>query len=282
VRWYFGFFLVSGFCSILYELVWLRLAMAQFAVTTALVLIVLSAFMIGLGIGSLGAGRWVRRQTQRFPSLRLYALVELLIGISALAVPRELALGRGFLERVDTGHPLSLPFYYILAGLWIGFTLVPWCACMGATFQFAMAAIRERLPQNSTRSFSYLYLANVLGAVSGAAVPLVLIELRGFQGTLRVGAVMNLCLATSAFLLSLRRAESPTPTSESSVIGAKTQSANRWAYLVLFGTGFTSMAAEVVWIRLFTPGLGTVVYAFAMILGLYLSATYLGSQFYRG
>jgi MFS family permease len=189
VRWYFGFFLVSGFCSILYELVWLRLAMAQFAVTTALVSIVLSAFMIGLGLGSFLAGRYVRKQTHRLPSLRLYALVELLIGVSALAVPRELAFGRAFLERLDAGHPLSLSLYYILAGLWIGITLVPWCACMGATFPFAMAAIRERVSAESPRSFSYLYLANVLGAVAGAAIPLLLIERRGFQGTLHVGAV---------------------------------------------------------------------------------------------
>ena len=56
MRCYFGFFFVSGFCSILYELVWLRLAMAQFTVTTALASIVLSAFMVGLGLGSLGAG----------------------------------------------------------------------------------------------------------------------------------------------------------------------------------------------------------------------------------
>jgi spermidine synthase len=49
----------------------------------------------------------------------------------------------------------------------------------------------------------------------------------------------------------------------------------------VFATGFTSMGAEVVWIRLFTPALGTVVYAFAAILGLYLGATYVGSLMYR-
>ena len=54
MRWYFFFFLISGFCGILYELVWLRLAMAQYGVTTPIVSIVLSAFMGGLGIGSLG------------------------------------------------------------------------------------------------------------------------------------------------------------------------------------------------------------------------------------
>src|SRR5260370_6285106 len=103
MRWYFGFFFVSGFCSILYELVWLRLAMARFSVTTALVSIVLSAFMVGLGLGSWGAGRYIgkRGATPRPDGLRLYALAELLIGASALLVPYELAYGRFLLERIE-------------------------------------------------------------------------------------------------------------------------------------------------------------------------------------
>lgn len=56
LRWYFGFFVVSGFCGLVYEVVWLRLAMASFGVTTALVSIVISMFMAGLGLGSWGAG----------------------------------------------------------------------------------------------------------------------------------------------------------------------------------------------------------------------------------
>ena len=59
--WYFAFFFISGFCSILYELIWLRLAMAQFGVTTAMISIVLSSFMAGLGVGSLAAGHLVRK-----------------------------------------------------------------------------------------------------------------------------------------------------------------------------------------------------------------------------
>src|SRR2546425_6969861 len=57
MRWYFGFFVVSGFCSLVYEVVWLRLAMASFGVTTPLVSIVLSVFMAGLALGSFGGGR---------------------------------------------------------------------------------------------------------------------------------------------------------------------------------------------------------------------------------
>lgn len=52
VVWYFGFFLVSGFCGLVYEIVWLRLAMAKFGVTTPMISIVLSVFMAGLALGS--------------------------------------------------------------------------------------------------------------------------------------------------------------------------------------------------------------------------------------
>ena len=110
MRWYFGFFVVSGFCSILYELVWLRLAMAQFAVTTALVSIVLSAFMVGLGLGSWGAGSYLRRGSA-LPSwfgLRLYALTELVMGISAIVVPHELSWGRLLLEELEMRRALGL------------------------------------------------------------------------------------------------------------------------------------------------------------------------------
>ena len=61
LHWYFGFFLVSGFCGLVYEVVWVRLAMASFGVTTALVSIVISMFMAGLGLGSWGAGVLARR-----------------------------------------------------------------------------------------------------------------------------------------------------------------------------------------------------------------------------
>src|SRR5580700_3548127 len=100
--WYFLLFVGSGFCSILYELIWLRLAMAQFGVTTALVSMVLSMFMAGLGLGSWASGRLIRRlgSGSRLSPLRVYALLELFIACSAVAVPLELRWGRRLLEQL--------------------------------------------------------------------------------------------------------------------------------------------------------------------------------------
>src|SRR5713101_8329380 len=94
VHWYFAFFLASGFCSLVYEVVWLRLAMAEFGVTTPMVSIVLSMFMAGLALGSWGGGRLAAR-LQAPPSrlVQLYAAVELAIAASADVVPAILARG---------------------------------------------------------------------------------------------------------------------------------------------------------------------------------------------
>ena len=281
MRWLFGFFLVSGFCSILYELIWLRLSMAHFGVTTALVSIVLSTFMAGLGLGSWGSGYLIRKFGDRIHvrALRIYAATEFLIGLSAILVPYQLSWGHTLLQQSS----LSSLSYYFVSGLWIALSLVPWCACMGATIPVGMLCIKSVRSGDSPRSFSFLYLANVLGAVAGSAIPLFFIELYGFRGTLKIGAALNLLLAASAFAVSFRRAASEPgmEAAQSVPVAARTSMQSRKPLILLFGTGLTSMGMEVVWIRLFTPYLGTVVYAFAAILGIYLLATFAGSALYR-
>ena len=293
MAWLFTFFFVSGFCSILYELVWLRLSMAEFGVTSALVSIVLSMFMAGLGLGSWISGWFLRKSgdANRVSALRFYAATEFLIGISALLVPYQLLLGRRLLQHLELSSSFD---YYLASAAWLALTLVPWCAFMGATIPIGMQAIRGDFRQESPRAFSFLYLANVLGAVAGATIPLLLIEVYGFRGTLRVGAMMNGVLALSAMLLAPRypvvqrvvgRQGVPhqtlaPPASPGDELGSGPGGGVR-ILMLLFTTGLTSMGMEVVWIREFTAYLNTVVYAFASILGLYLLSTFLGSRLYR-
>jgi len=279
---FLSLFFVSGFCSVLYELVWLRLAMAQFGVTTAMVSIVLSVFMAGLGLGSWASGEWLRRRGDglRIPALRLYALIELMIGVSGIAVPYELAWGRGLLERVELS---SSPAYYVASGVWVGCTLIPWCVLMGATIPVGMRATRQTQPGEAGRSFSSLYTANVGGAVVGTELPLLLIELLGFHGTLRVGAACNCAIAAAAMVLSRTSPQESTAENAGTQARGTAQAASGAGILaLLFLTGLTSMGMEVVWVREFTPYVGTVVYAFAGILAVYLAATFLGSRIYRG
>ncbi len=284
MSWYFGFFFVSGFCGILYELVWMRLAMAQFGVTTALVSIVLSVFMAGLGAGSLVAGTVVRTRGQQLilAPLQLYGLTELLIGVSAVIVPMELAWGHRTLAGMAQQVPISSGTYYLIASAFLALTLVPWCACMGATIPLAMFAIGRDLRYEARQSFSFLYIANVLGAVAGTIVPLFLIELYGFHATLRVGAVLNGVIAASALLLNLatssHNSRLPVPVAQAMTA---TPAERNVPLFLLFSTGLATMGMELIWIRLFTPYVGPLVYSFAFILAMYLLSTFAGSQVYR-
>ncbi|HEV2426489.1 MAG TPA: hypothetical protein VGZ29_16815 [Terriglobia bacterium] len=291
IRWFFGFFLLSGFCSLVYEVVWLRLAMAKFGVTTPMVSIVLSVFMAGLGLGSWAGGAFVRRfdGSPRSAALRLYGLTELLIGASGLLVPALIDLGSRMLAGAGANLAWQSSTYYLASGGWICVALLPWCTCMGATFPFAMAAIRRLIAKESARSFSYLYLANVLGAVLGTLVAtFVLIELLGFTGTLHAAVALNAILAATVFALSFRRSAVPQPIRSPSTAPARRfaqsiyASSGRVVLWLLFTTGLCTMAMEVIWIRQYTAYLGNVVYAFAEILGFYLAATFAGSRIYRG
>lgn len=268
--------------------------MAQFGVTTAMVSIVLSSFMAGLGIGSWAAGHVIRKYSQRLnvPPLQLYAVAEILIGCSAVVVPLELLAGRWVLEHIGNSLSLSSAGYYVAAGVWLACTLVPWCACMGATIPLGMFAIQCDKRLESRRSFSFLYLANVFGAVAGTLIPLLLIELVGFASTLRIGMVLNLAICGAA--LRLAGKHSPVPVVAPDLDKPQEQerqnaapavsfrqmlgNSNLW---LLFTTGLTSMGMEVVWTRQFTIYVGTFVYSFATILGVYLAATFLGSKLYR-
>ena len=287
LKWYFAFFIISGFCGLVYEVVWVRLAMASFGVTTALVSIVLSIFMAGLGLGSWGVGVLTRKiSVPNAPRmLRFYALVELLIGCSALLVPIELKFGRQVLLHTGSLGAWQTSRYYVLAGVLISITLLPWCTFLGSTFPLLMSVIRQTCHSASSRSFSYLYLANVVGALLGTLLSaFVLIELLGFQSTLWFAAGLNTILSLLALRISFRlgvsslaEGEAAPPFARQTLYGLPRST----ILLLLFTTGLISMGSEVVWMRQFTPFLGNFVYAFALVLGAYLLATVMGARDYR-
>ena len=283
MRWFYAFFFLSGFCGILYELVWLRLAMARFGVTTVLSATFLSVFMAGIGLGSWIAGRWLCRDASRLTGrpIILYAATELLIGISAFLVPYELLVGHAILLRLGNNIAWTSLAYSCFSGIWLAVSLAPWCACMGATFPIALSALRATGGADP-HSFSYLYLANLLGAMAGATLPLLLIEEFGFRRTLWIGALLNATISTCALFWS-KSLGSRCHAALTASAGFRHEREDhgittRW---LLFALGLTSMGMEIVWIRIFTPYLGTVVYAFAAILGVYLLATFTGTKLYR-
>ncbi len=281
----FLMFLVSGFCGLLYQVIWMRLAFAAFGVITPVMSVVISVFMAGLGFGSWGGGRWIGGWVRRsgLPAVFFYGLAEVMIGVGGLMVPALFAAGESRLLRF--GSMESLPYLAASAAV-LALSILPWCAFMGTTFPFMMAHIRQTAGPQKT-SFSFLYVANVIGAMLGTALTaMVLIEWLGFRHCLTLAAACNFAIALAAFVLAARVRNAgalPEPKAEAAaaVEAEATAGAGAFVMPILFMTGFTSMAMEVVWTRAFTPVLLTTIYAFAALLATYLCATWIGAVLYR-
>ena len=275
-------FLLSGFASLVYQVVWTRLAFASFGIITPVLSVVLSVFMLGLALGSWAGGRWIGSLTAKtgWSAAFFYAAAEGVIGLGAFVVPKLFTVGENIL--LASGQTNSFT-YLSLSALVLAVAILPWCVCMGTTYPLMMAYIREREGDHS-KSFSFLYLANVLGAMSGTFLSAVVyIELLGFHRTLWLAAGANfiiviisisLGLASKPKVSTLEIPVEPSP----DVPGASPDALVKW---ILFSTGFIAMAMEVVWTRAFTPVLKTQVYSFALIVFVYLGATFLGSWLYR-
>ncbi len=275
------FFFISGFCGLLYQVVWLRLAFTHFGINTPVLSVVLSVFMAGLALGSwLGgrlAGTWP--ENKGAIPLRFYGTIELLTGLGAFMVPLLFEWGAHLLLPLGNADSNS---YLFSSALVLLFSLLPWCFFMGTTFPFMTAFLKTVYAGDE--GFSFLYNANVQGAMTGVLfTAVILIECLGFQGTLRFGAFLNALIGLASFAMSQKLPGAPAPPETSPVSPIpSTEPSQSIPYLsILFTSGFVCMALEVVWTRAYTVVLNTFVYSFASLLFSYLLATFAGSWFYR-
>ncbi len=282
----FVLFFVSGFCGLVYQLVWTRMAFASFGIITPVLSVIISVFMLGLSVGAWAAGKWVGPLTRKtgISAAIYYGLAEFCIGLGAFCVLKLFSLGERILQASGQTNSIA---YLALSALVLAISILPWCLFMGATFPLMMAYMREG--DDRSESFSFLYLGNVLGATLGiASAALVLIEIFGFKDTLQLAAAGNFTIAAISIKLGwgrrgsvLRGSTSPEITLEPPQRPGASILTTRFIYWVLFTTGFVSMAMEVVWTRAFAPVLNTQVYSFAMVVAAYLAATFAGSWIYR-
>jgi len=270
-------FFVSGFCGLLYQLVWVRTAFASFGVITPVLSVVISVFMLGLSLGSWGGGKLIDTLIRKagISGIFFYGLSEFGVGLGAFLVPFLFAAGERLLRSVGAADSL---WYLTLSGTCITFAIFPWCVLMGTTFPFMMAYIRQ-MDGSYRKGFGFLYAANVLGALSGTVITaFLLVEILGFRHTLQLGGTLNFLIAVPSLVLGLKRLPSPAdPEVSERFSDEEVPKTDTFVKVALFGTGFVSLGMEVVWTRALTPVMGTQVYSFALLLFVYLLATWLGS-----
>lgn len=188
-------FFLSGCCALAYQVTWQRAMFAHIGVDIDSITIIVSAFMLGIGIGGMTGG-WL---ADTFPAhrLRIYALIELTIGLFGLC---SLALLPGLVELLPSGGAGS-------AVACFAFLMLP-TVLMGITLPLLTMAFDEG-QGNIGISVGILYFANTLGAALGAAlVPLVLFPYWGLSQVARFAAAGNVLVMACALLAAwnLKRA----------------------------------------------------------------------------
>ena len=190
---------VSGFVSFSYEVLWTRLLALVFETTVHAFSVMLTTFLLGLGLGGALAGVLMRGGAKR-GYWRLYGYLEALIGLCGLAsIPLFLPPPFGYSSFAE----LTLLQFVRSAMIMI----VP-TTLMGAAFPIAChlyaAGVRK-----TGESVGRIYLANTVGAVSGALLTgFYLIRVLGSQGSLVFGSLL---IVVSGALVVAASPRAPAP-----------------------------------------------------------------------
>lgn len=286
-------FFLSGFASLMYQVVWQRLLTVHYGVGAVATTLIVTTYMLGLGLGALAGGAVAERVRRR---VRLYVAIEAVLGLFGAASPWLL----DFLGERTAGasYPASL-------ACMAAFLSLP-TLLMGATLPL-LTKIVNTPRRDFLKSLSLLYFVNTLGAAAGAIfASYVAISFWGLDGATYLAAAINLALAAVIYAVArqIESTASPRPTAplappdraKAAVALAdatafpptrdpdaahgeigEAGALGRWAYLCVFVTGFLAIGCEILWFRVLGVFLKDSPYAFSTILAVYLLGVALGS-----
>lgn len=259
----FVLFFLSGAAALIYQTAWHRLLGLFAGADTIAAALIVGAFLLGLGIGSLVAGFYADRLSRR-ASLVAFAICE--VGIAAFAlISPWLYYDVIYRELLPLSSSRAVIFAIVFASLlWPTFL-------MGCSLPFLSKAVVSQI-SGSAKLIGWLYGLNTLGAGVGAFVGgWFLIGTFGFDKAVYVGAALNLVVAAGGLLLARGldlTVASPGPRAAIAV-AAGDDVVWRWSLLV-FISGFLIVALQIVWYRLVGVLLQSNGYSFSLVLAVFL------------
>lgn len=186
-------FFASGISALIYQICWQRLLFIAFGVDIDSVTIIVSTFMLGLGVGALVGGEIADRYPHH--TLMFFSLTELAIGTFGIVSPTLIhTVGA---VAVHGSLPVIAASNFLLL-------LCP-TVMMGATLPILVAHI-VRTRRSVGVSIGLLYFVNTLGAALGAAATgFIIFFYMGITTTIYVAAMLNIAVSAAVWF-GLRRA----------------------------------------------------------------------------
>jgi spermidine synthase len=252
-------FFFSGFPALIYQLTWQRELFRIFGINSESVTIVVTAFMLGLGLGSL-AGGWVskRRGISLLPLLALIELATAAYGIVSLGVFEQVGA-----SIVDWSLPAMAAVNLLLV-------IVP-TLLMGATLPILVSHL-ARWSGEVGGAVGVLYYANTMGAGVACLVCCgVLFPFFGMHGAVFTAVGFNVAVAAGAIVAHAFHRDEADPalaisghSTPEPVIGLRSK-----LLLAALG-GFISLSYEIFLFRTISYASGSSATAFAVTLACFL------------
>jgi len=270
--WIYILFFLSGFPALIYQIVWQRALFAMYGLSIQSVTIIVSAFMLGLGMGGLAGGALSKRT--RLRPVLLFATAEFgtaTFGIVSLKLFRWVA---------DFTAASSQPVTGLAAFLLV---IIP-TLLMGATLPLLVEHL-VRSSQNMGSSVGGLYFVNTLGSGMACFVAAgVLMRLLGQSGSIRFAASINALVGVGAlvYYFHTRVATREVPCDQRSPVLSRGQRGLLLPFPIALSCatfcGFAALAYEIIWYRLVAFAAEDTARVFAYLLGSYLLGLALGAR----
>ncbi|MBL8263240.1 MAG: spermine synthase [Xanthomonadaceae bacterium] len=246
-------------------------------------------------MGGMALGAWlVSARGGRWTGLiRTYAIVELIIGVTAL-VFHPMFVGYMSLSQ-ETVLPALEGEATIRLWQWgtAALMIAPQSIMLGMTFPLMSGGYLRVAPGQDGQILGGLYFTNSIGAAVGALVAtFLLLPWIGMPGAIIVAGVINVLVGLLAWRISLRAevTGSMPGVSPSIMVSEKPAAENdpgslgRLSMLMLFGAGITgasSFVYEIGWIRMLNQALGTTVHSFELMLSAFILGLAFGGLWIR-
>jgi len=286
-------FFFSGVAALIYEVTWARKLSLVFGTDTYAVATVIAVFFAGLALGSFLFGKLVDQRADTLNPLFLYGLLELGIGVYAVATPWIFKLIEGLQVSFWRTFEPSFGGFSLFAFVLSVLALIIPTIFMGGTLPAVVKtatlinADRKRISADKKVGgvAGGLYAVNTAGAVLGVfAAGFLLIAALGVNETIWLAAVISVLVGVIAIWLSRistdigahpRRADKQSLP----LLGKHGYiSAHQRSILLAFGlAGFAAIALEVLWTRVLIMVVGGSVYAFSLVLIAFLVGISAGS-----
>ena len=257
-------FFVSGIPALLYQIIWQQRLHTIYGAHAESVAIVVGAFMLGLGIGSLLGGR-VADQRKISP-FALFFLIECIIGIFGYFSLHFFDIVGAMTTQVNLWSAAVIIFLLVL---------VP-TAAMGATLPILSAALIKRF-SNVGVSVGMLYFVNTLGSGFAALLSVALLsDGLGQHGLVLIAACLNAAVAFFTLVLGVIASKQAVGTEGEREEVAHLPLPKLAAWLAFF-SGFIALSAEIIWFRVVFLFVNGRAFAFPLSLGFFLLGIAAGS-----